>query len=583
MRKFISQVLNRVLDLTIGSGESHPELVSKSKELIGSNSEQGFATESLMKSLDHTLVSSPPPELVTIFAGRSDNSWTVENVDKGSYLVTSPGGIPLKISSEIDWNQIPEEQYQTTLLWLYSLRYLPMILDEFGDIETAHKIAVSFSSWLLSKQGILRFQHLSSKDHLIAELIISLLQLSSCQQIYSEELVKKLFILAVTWSTDTRNVAPNNHGLMVASSVLLSSPIFQERNTRDELQRYAEEELLDVLGEIFDETGLCLENSPSYHFFYIRHLRRLANDLLNLHQPSLYPLIDQIGSIADRAEGVLDHIVLPDGRMPPLGDGNLHTYKAASEIEQSNSDYFSSAGGLFVRRSPRSYFSLKAGMGSVTHKHLDDTSIYFWFDGIPIFTDSGLYNYDSSDQKTITTKGQRGHSGAFYTKFDNLYPGQAYQSVDLLFSGTLTIQSVHGNQTHLKANSTIDDQLAITRSVLLIDQTNFILTDSFTTTSESRVVRFLIPQENFVTIRERATIIENAKCNVEIQSTIPSGKSITPCFYPAKLEKPEQNENAQAFQARAFGKLEPCHLLEFEVPLGVDVLTTTVRLIEKSH
>ncbi|MFP3686398.1 hypothetical protein SB847_22110, partial [Bacillus sp. SIMBA_026] len=73
-----------------------------------------------------------------------------------------------------------------------------------------------------------------------------------------------------------------------------------------------------LAAQSFDKDGLCNENTIGYHNFNLSLYRKLRTVLANLQIAD--DLRDKIDALIGRASHALELCVLPDGKIPPIGD-----------------------------------------------------------------------------------------------------------------------------------------------------------------------------------------------------------------------------------------------------------------------
>ncbi|MDD7384625.1 MAG: heparinase II/III family protein [Actinomycetaceae bacterium] len=486
--------------------------------------------------------------------------WSVKNVGSHEYSLTTPNGAEVVVSEQFQWDITPASQLQSTLLWVYSLEYLPILLEDFDDADIVSSLLRSFDTFVHSDAWDARFTELTSRDHMVAQILRTLSYLLASGALADRVVVADMMHYFVEWATQKENYHVNNHGMMLAvgtlhalnfnvaaelhadiqhaaapdadvhSAAAQDAPVPQnpdavQQQMSVEQQReephielsvedrakvqLARHMLHDILDGIFEQSGLCRENSPAYQLFYIRFLKDLTKDFNILNTVS-----DDEGFVHDlivRAQESLTHICLPSGDLPPFGDGNVTPHGSA---ESKAGRFYSQESGFFVDKGVDHYFSMKCGFSSVTHKHCDDTSIYLWANGETVLADAGLYNYDWHDPYTMAVKSQRGHSGAFFERFDHLYPATLYRNDRLRVHSSLELsegKGDQGNSVSLVGRATYDDAYAVSRSVSYSDPARLHVTDIFTASSqqsENVVTRLIIPGSFDVSVRGSRTVVE---------------------------------------------------------------------------
>lgn len=420
-------------------------------------------------------------------------AWVIDSQGAGTYEAVTPNQVSLTFTAPVDFSWAPPQQYQSTMLWFHSLAWLKVIADKFADFEFINAVISDYHQFLFSEESEEILQTLTSRDHLAAEQIRSITYLLATQKVENTDLCREILEKILDWALIPENVKKNNHGMMLVAS-LLHIPLFFENSRTVEIEPYSTAQLIDIISDAFDSTGLCKENSPIYHRFYITYISRLVAEIDVIPQVN-EKLVNFLHETLLVAQRTIEEIALPNGALPPFGDGNLT--EPLYEVPTQNSTFYSQESGFYCNRSitGQKYFSVKSGYSSITHKHADDTSIFYWYKGEPIIADAGFYNYDWQDPKTVVVKSQRGHSGAFFTRFDHLYPGALFPlNKPLRVHSSLDVTQ-ENNLTKIRATSTVDERYSVERKIQFSHLNNILMSDTFDGPSEDsgRVSRFLVP------------------------------------------------------------------------------------------
>lgn len=495
-----------------------------------------------------------------------------EDTSTKTWRIETPNLAVITISGTDSWDDVPEREFQSTALWKYSLGYLREILDDFEDPGACQEIIHSFSRYVRSDAWDQRLDELTSADHLVAELLSSLLYIYSDERFAENPDIPEIIAKLKQWARTPEMYKSNNHGMMLAVSILhsINFPLTSidphciangALSTPDrELTELANSKLIEILTAAFEPSGFCRENSPAYQAFYIRYMDSILQSIDVVD--TMDDISDEIRTLRELAASSLTKISLPDGTLPPLGDGNLTQH--GRPLKNRESVFFSRESGFFVTKDDRIYLSLKSGCSSVTHKHMDDTSIYLWANGEPVFSDGGLYNYDWKDERTLSVKSQSGHSGAFFRRFDDVYPASLYRGDNWRENIDATLELADSeHKTTLTARVKIKSEYEIERRLEFFHRRHFILRDTFHgPAKEPAVTRFLIPETFSVKIESNRVTLQSERNLIEISS---DGSSIS-------LNAPAQRFSPfSGWQATSFGVLEPAWLLEFNITTENDL------------
>ncbi|POY44602.1 hypothetical protein C3007_04640 [Avibacterium gallinarum] len=452
-------------------------------------------------------------------------SWSIKPVSTNVYEAITPNKLNIQLSNNINdtFSSIDTPQYQSTMLWYHSLSWLRIIFNKYYDYEFVNNFIDIYYNFLNSQESQIIFDTLTSRDHLVAEQIRNLTYflVQEDNKFFNKKKARSILLTLIDWAIQPSNIANNNHGMMLASS-LLHTPLFLNIDPllENNIINLASKRLIEIIKSAFDAYGLCNENTPAYQKFYIKFLKQQICELLFLkeYEPRYSVIADELDDIMKIAQHTLDLIALPNGTLPPFGDGNLSSQTMANQLDYA--EFYSLDSGFYSIKHKRfrsRYFSMKCGYSSTTHKHSDDTSIFYWYDGIPIITDAGFLNYDWKDPCNVLVKSQRGHSGAFYYKYDHFYPIALYQDGSSEKSRILShmIVNKEGNLTIIKGSVTIDHVYHVERTVQFSHLNNILITDRFRVEEDSRYIekcaRFLIPSEHKIEKHEGFLLISNDK------------------------------------------------------------------------
>ncbi|MBE2899206.1 hypothetical protein HPC37_10645 [Pasteurellaceae bacterium 20609_3] len=217
--------------------------------------------------------------------------------------------LEIKVDNTFDVNTTP--QYQSTMLWYHSLAWLRIIYNQYQDYNFVNKYIDNYYEFIKSKKCEDIFDTLTSRDHLVAEQIRNLtyLLLQPDEEITSKDKITKILPYLINWSILPGNIANNNHGMMLASA-LLHVPLFLDMpfKKRNKLVKLASKRLVEILNGAFDSSGLCNENTHSYHKFYIKFLVQQIFELrfLSKYEAHYLSLMDDLSKILDVAKKNLE-------------------------------------------------------------------------------------------------------------------------------------------------------------------------------------------------------------------------------------------------------------------------------------
>lgn len=232
----------------------------------------------------------------------------------------------------------------------------------------------------------------------------------------------ELLVQHRNWLFDDTNIVPGNHGLHQNLGLfVVATVLHDESGIHKAIQR-----LTDQIIEAFDIDGLNEEGSVGYHQMNLIWWHQ-AEKRLKLEGHS-FP--DEAAQRLDKAGRTLGFLLLPDGTMPQIGDGNrgkarggLHPFldqviKGKTQ-EKGTPTYQHFENGFTVFRSgwgqtrplnEESHTIVRHGRDLERHSHNDRGSIHIYTHGRRWITDGGFHSYQQNDPDRIYTKSRLAHS-----------------------------------------------------------------------------------------------------------------------------------------------------------------------------
>ena len=224
------------------------------------------------------------------------------------------------------------------------------------------------------------------------------------------------------WLLEDKNIVQGNHGLHQNLGLFVVSAVLS-----DETGIYkAIDRLTTHILEAFDDDGLTDEGSVGYHQMNLVWWRQ-AQQRLELEGYSFPP---EAAQRLDNAGVTMGHLLLPDGTMPQIGDGNrgkgrrgLHGF-----LDQVNKGTIQDTdrplvqhykNGFTVSRSgwgetrpvkEESHTIVRHGRDLLRHSHDDRGSVHIYTAGRRWITDGGFHSYQQNDPDRIYTKSRLAHS-----------------------------------------------------------------------------------------------------------------------------------------------------------------------------
>lgn len=447
------------------------------------------------------------------FPDGSPDRWDVRQAGR-SWEISFPNDGRISIDTaypRIEFDGEFAKDRDSSRLWANSLRYLVPILGS-GDVDTVWTLVNQLRVHLAKDPRGEDGQFSGSLDHQYALILRTLCELrawlvanaSEVDESKEKEAVLRECVDRIYSHVGTLELLrPNNHGVMLAISMLHSSHMFQEAGS-EERQEKVSKFLLDTLNEVLGRDGVANENTPVYQAFYVKLLESIADFQMWAHG-SVKPEFAELHDLATKA---YRRMLLPNRAVPPLGDASYSQQSAFSPLPGL---WCSKENGLLVSSNERTYFSFISGYRGVFHKQLDDSSVFLWHNGDALIQDAGLVSYDSQNDVAVAARGQLGHSGVFFKEYD------ALRAEKVIAYGPRTRQVSAGIDLR-KSNAPFDFQVLgtyaygrvrVDRTVTWVDPKHFMLRDSVSSKGDAKtpVSRFLLDPSASVEITGKGVVV----------------------------------------------------------------------------
>lgn len=224
------------------------------------------------------------------------------------------------------------------------------------------------------------------------------------------------------WLLNDTHIVEGNHGLHQNLGLFVLAVVLNDEiGTRRAIQRLA-----DQILEAFDDQGLNEEGSVGYHQMNLVWWQQ-AERRLKLEG---YSFPEHAANRLKRAGHTLGVLLLPDGTMPQVGDGNrgkgrkkLHPLvdqvvsgkvKEPAPPTFHNFDngftVFHSGWGRSRPLRDESHTIVRHGQDLLRHSHDDRGSVHIYTAGRRWITDGGFHSYQQNSLDRIYTKSRLAHS-----------------------------------------------------------------------------------------------------------------------------------------------------------------------------
>ncbi|NKY09735.1 heparinase II/III domain-containing protein [Cellulomonas hominis] len=380
------------------------------------------------------------------------SGWGASGAD-GVFLLRFPNAYEMRLdesSFPINWHVVFEYNHVTTRLWHRSLCWLLPLADLDGGWRVVGRVVGELRSLLEVAETSPSILGMNSLDHAIAlelrtacTLRAKLAADERLDDAWRADVDAALRTVVAMLESHARAAGfrlANNHGLMLGLALLHSALVFPDVPRAPEATQSDVEDLREAVEVVVDVEGFVFENTPQYQRLYIDILEQLVELVAALQLQG-----DSRAHFSARRDALLDtyrRMLTAERTVPAIGDAPRSKDWVHEPILGT---LFSAANGLYVRTEEQGQLSISCGTRSPVHKQMDDTAVRMALGEVDLILDAGLLSYDSHDPVASGVRAQPGHSGLFFTDFDDrpafwFYPADAPAKVDAsmrLEAGTL--------------------------------------------------------------------------------------------------------------------------------------------------
>lgn len=216
---------------------------------------------------------------------------------------------------------------------------------------------------------------------------------------YNKKTYKKILLKHAYVLSDPKNYRNYNHGIMMDRALLVLGNILNKK----ELYKLGYYRSIDTFWHSFSSQGIHLENSPEYHNMVVRMYNEIES-YLNQYNDSFGKNIIGYLKMAQEYPKIM---MRNDKTLPSIGDSGRGKYKYTKQYK----NIFDVEAGisLLQNKELQMYLTFICGYSTDTHKHKDDLSITFNYQGKDFFVDPGKYNYSKSDIRNYIVS-EKAHS-----------------------------------------------------------------------------------------------------------------------------------------------------------------------------
>lgn len=387
----------------------------------------------------------------------------------------------VKFDNEINWNykhNHARATYQVYLHCLHMVRYLTNSYLVKKEEKYLIKAKEVIEQWLNDKNNqSFETKNSAWKDHSAASRMKNIIyyqinvpeKFKIDENVFEDTVKKHCEFLSMK-----EHYSENNHGMMSDEALLFLSNFITDKNVSEMFQEKAILRMERIIYKLFSSQSYNLENSPEYH--------RLTQNL----STRFIRLIDLMGlefditcrKIIEKSFLNNRKIVKPDLSYPLIGDTGL--YVASFEKDYSNFvDYQAGLAIINTKNTENikesSWFSFKSGYLLTSHKHHDDLSINYFYEGEDILIDSGKYTYDRRNPKRTFISSPQGHSSIYKMN-------TKYELTDVVYDvDKMKTNFVYENKeyTHFAGINHLYDGIEIYRDVIYFESQGFLIIDRY--------------------------------------------------------------------------------------------------------
>lgn len=387
----------------------------------------------------------------------------------------------VKFNDNINWNykhNHARATYQVYLHCLHMVRYLTnsyLVKNEDRYIEKAKEVIVE---WLNSKDNqFFDTKNSAWKDHSAASRMKNIVYFQTNvpekfkleNSIFEKTIKKHCEFLAMK-----EHYSENNHGMMSDEALLFLSNFIADKDTARVFQEKATLRMERIIYKLFSSRSYNLENSPEYH----RLTQNLSSRFIRLVDMMDLEFDTTCRKIIEKSFLNNRKIVKPDLSYPLIGDTGLNI----ASFEKSYDNFIDYQAGLAIINtknikdlSKSTWLSFKSGYLLTSHKHHDDLSINYYYEGEDILIDSGKYTYDRRNPKRTFISSPQGHSTIYKMH-------EKYNLTDVVYDiEKMRINFVYENDEyiHLAGINHLFESIKIFRDIIYFEEYGFIVIDRY--------------------------------------------------------------------------------------------------------
>ena len=346
--------------------------------------------------------SGPVPKVTELSLGRKpDSPWVFRpRNDLPGWDFSLPLDWSVDAFEDRSW-QHHLHSWRTMEFWLHEYRLDGDVTQLRVPIEIAldwHRFHVeegrtSAFQWYDHSTGLRASRLAFLLDFILSDRLevsdADLARLMTLADLHAEKLMEPAFL------------SPGNHGLFQLVGLDALCSVVGWRDACQGARSYARGAFVKLVKSWFSDEGVHIENSPTYHGWVTRQIRKLGA-VERFQQPDVHEILE-------RADAISPWLTYPDGRWFPVGDSHGDGLQLTGPVEPNCLPDgagcwairdFTKSGYALVRSLPEaddgdsSILFVSAMAAPTGHKHSDDLSFVLMEGGRDIFVDSGRYGYN---------------------------------------------------------------------------------------------------------------------------------------------------------------------------------------------
>ena len=449
------------------------------------------------------------------------------------------------------WTTKKQEKYGNSYqLYIHSLRVCAELILEYEktlNIDYLLKVKDIIEAWInFSKKKInpkmLWTDHPTSNR---VQVIVHFLYYANINNIkYNKKTYKNILLKHAYILSDPKNYRNYNHGIMMDRALLVLGNILNKK----ELYKLGYYRAIDTFWHSFSSQGIHLENSPEYHNMVVKMYNEIER-YLNQYNDSFGRNIIGYLKMAQEYPKIM---MKNDKTLPSIGDSGRGKYKYTKQYK----NIFDIEAGISLLQNEqmKMYLTYICGYSTDTHKHKDDLSITFNYQGKDFFVDPGKYNYSKSEIRKYIVS-EKAHSS--FMPLNSNYTIKYSNRFDRKVALTNYLETPEYTLVKGEHKDFDNEKLILKRTLIMSEKLPLfiIIDESEGNESLDYIQRYNLHEDVVITNQFNNEIhLKNEDTEITIQQFTPSKSKV----------KKGSIEEAVAVNAVSFGKVKETSQIQFE-------------------